>query len=145
MNEATGFCDGECPGYTPPASSPKQLTEEDIFRRDLHAELEIPDVIDSSWYFSYQYQKAPSTYYLPFIPGYDNSGNLDNMAISLNATHSFSGAIGDFDYTEYNVHNLFGHMMAMYTQYFLQSTIQSSTTWNDRPFVLSRSTFAGSG
>ncbi len=105
----------------------------------MHAELKLPDVIDSSWYYSFQYQKEPSTYYLPFIPGYDNSGNFDNMAISLNATHP---GLGQF--TEYNVHNLFGHMMAMYTQYFLGSA-NYFENWNNRPFVLSRSTFAGSG
>ena len=54
MNEATGFCEGECPGYVPPTSTERSvMTEDDLFARDLHAELELPDIIDSSWYFSY--------------------------------------------------------------------------------------------
>ena len=31
--------------------------------------------------------ELPSTYYLPFIPAFDYSGYLDNMTVSLNATH----------------------------------------------------------
>ena len=76
---------------------------------------------------------------MPFIPGYNNGGNLDNMALSLNATHSHPLL------TEYNVHNLFGHMMTNYTQAFLQNKIYNSENFNNRAFILSRSTFAGSG
>ncbi len=35
----------------------------------------------------------PSTYYLPFIPNFKSSFYLDNMTISLNATHSGSDII----------------------------------------------------
>lgn len=43
-----------------------------------------------SWNGSYQInpdQSEISTYNLPYVPGYEWSGNLDNQVISLNATH----------------------------------------------------------
>lgn len=56
------------------------------------------------------------------------------MTLSLNATHP-----GYKNETEYNLHSLYGHMMAWRTyNYLLQSK-------DERPFVLSRSTFASSG
>lgn len=56
------------------------------------------------------------------------------MTLSLNATHP--GYNGE---SEYNLHSLYGHMMAWRTNDYLKSAS------NDRPFILSRSTFASSG
>lgn len=59
------------------------------------------------------------------------------MSLSLNATHPES------NYSEYNVHSLFGHMQAMKTKEFLDGN--NSVIPGKRTFMLSRSTFAGSG
>jgi alpha-glucosidase (family GH31 glycosyl hydrolase) len=71
---------------------------------------------------------------LPFIPGI---WNLDNMTLSLNATHPKTGE------KLYNTHSLSGHMEAKATQEFLQGN--NSVIPGKRTFLLSRSTFAGSG
>lgn len=68
---------------------------------------------DTTWYYSYKDQSKNSTYYLPFIPGFYYGGNLDNMSLSLNATHP------SINNTEYNLHSLYGLMMAKTTFNFL--------------------------
>jgi hypothetical protein len=55
-----------------------------------------------------------STYLLPFIPGFHYGGHLDNMSLSLNATHPSLN-----NETEYNLHSLYGLMMAKRTYEFL--------------------------
>src|SRR5688500_10951955 len=60
------------------------------------------------------------------------------MTLSLNATHPSS------NWTEYELHNLYGLMMAEHTRAFL--TGNKTYEFNDnRPFILTRSTFSGSG
>lgn len=59
------------------------------------------------------------------------------MSISLNATHPESGA------TQFNTHSLNGHMEAKATYEFLMS--DDSVHKGKRTFLLSRSTFSGSG
>jgi len=119
MNEATLFCNGECP------SGEQNVTE---------------PTKSSTWYQTLGNQSTDSTYDLPFIPG--PLYNLDNMTLSLNATHpegntSVSGA------KIYDTHSLYGHMEAKATKEFLES--DESVLPNKRTFLLSRSTFAGSG
>jgi alpha-glucosidase len=89
---------------------------------------------------------------LPFIPGfYEQVGGdsifrrFDDTSLSLNATHS-NGL------REYDVHNLFGLMMAKRTFECLTNTSSSFKVdptiypnFDRRPFILSRSTFASSG
>lgn len=58
------------------------------------------------------------------------------MTLSLNATHA-NGA------TEYNVHNLMGHMQSQATRGFLESS--SSPMTGKRPFLVSSGSFSGSG
>jgi alpha-glucosidase len=60
-----------------------------------------------TWYMSAKSQDDNSTYYLPFIPG---RVNLDNMTMSLNATHPSNNM------SEYDVHSLFGHLEAKRTR-----------------------------
>jgi len=123
MNEATGFCNGECPNG--PADR----------RRNLREKESVGDVKNNTWWFSFDNQDNKTTYGLPFIPG---RFNLDNMSISLNATHPYSGL------KEYDVHSLFGHSEEKMTYEFL--TDQDISPLKDkRIFLLSRSTFAGSG
>lgn len=73
---------------------------------------------------------------MPFIPG--GKWNLDNMSMSLNATHPSTNDI------QYNTHSLYAHSEGKATrEVLLNSTVFPE---NDRrPFLLSRSTFAGSG
>jgi alpha-glucosidase (family GH31 glycosyl hydrolase) len=88
-----------------------------------------------TWYLSAKNQTDNSTYFLPFIPG---RFNLDNMSLSLNATHPANNE------TEYNVHSLFGHMESKVTRDFLLNDTMGPNPKN-RTFTLSRSTFPGSG
>ena len=71
----------------------------------------------TTWYKSFLDQSKESTYYLPFIPGYWYGGNLDNMSLSLNATHE------SISESEYNLHNLYGHMMADHTYTYMTTNI----------------------
>lgn len=76
-----------------------------------------------------------STFKMPFIPG---QVNMDFMSMSLNATHPGSGV------SEYDVHSLFGLAEGKATrEILLNKTI--SPFDDKRTFLLSRSTFAGSG
>ena len=50
-----------------------------------HKTVEAPD---TTWYKSYTEMADESTYFLPFVPGFNNAGNLDTGSISLNATHT---------------------------------------------------------
>ena len=81
-----------------------------------------------------------STYFLPFIPQANrkNTGNFDNKTISLNATHP------SIKTTEYNVHSLYGHMMSMRTHEFMTKDATYPKK-GERPFILTRSTFASTG
>jgi alpha-glucosidase (family GH31 glycosyl hydrolase) len=90
---------------------------------------------DFGWWTSYS-QDEESTFKLPFIPG--SKYNLDNMTLSLNATHPDSGL------SEYDLHSLFGHIEAMRT-YEIFTDVTKSPLADKRTFFLSRSTFAGSG
>ena len=76
---------------------------------------------------------------MPFIPGFNYGGNLDNMSLSLNAT---SPSINEI---EYNLHNLYGLMMSKTTKGFMTSNTTEYPNAGNRPFLLSRSTFSGSG
>ena len=100
---------------------------------------------DNSWYYSFP-QDTSSTFNIPFVPGYKQhddglpgpyDGNFDYMTISLNAT------VPSIKETVYNVHSLYGLMMSKTTQQYL--TGKDSPKPDDRPFILSRSTFTGSG
>lgn len=103
MNEATGYCDGECPEV-------KQgpMTKQDHNELVGKVRRRLQDLADNdqeiknyTWWFSFNNQNiSESTYYLPFIPG---RWNLDNGSLSLNATHPSNNE------TEYNMHSLFGH------------------------------------
>ena len=61
------------------------------------------------------------------------------MALSLNATHPSNNE------TEYNLHNLYGLLMAEHTRSFLVGNKSPYNYTDNRPFILTRSTFPGSG
>lgn len=109
----------------PSSKQPRQLSES--FLQALKDE-------STTWYQSYSDQTVNSTYDLPFIPF--KNANLDNKTLSLNATHS----TGE---TEYDVHNLMGHMQSQATRKFFESS--SSPIPGKRPFLVSSGSFSGSG
>jgi len=98
-NTPTIFCNGgqPCPTQNEMSNSGIQQSGDE-------------STVDMSWYQSFgpEYQTENSTFYLPFIP--QNPKNLDNRAISLNATHHYSKE--DKTFMEYDVHPLFGHMQS---------------------------------
>ena len=68
-----------------------------------------------------------------FLPGH----SLVKEVMSPNATHND----GPFNSTEYELHNLYGHLSANATYHALLATYNNTR----RPFFIARSTFAGSG
>ncbi len=134
MNEPTTFQHGE----TKPSDAipVKAAEEEKTLLGDSY-----------NWYYEFKSQKKMSTFELPFIPRYNPdaaakdkpySSNFDYMTLSLNATVS-----GLNNEMQYNVHSIYGHMMAMRTQQFLKG--DNAPKKDDRTFILSRSTFTSSG
>jgi hypothetical protein len=110
----------------PPTKEIRKLSEEFLSALEEDSDL---------WYTSYADQSEVSTYNLPFIP-YNNTVNLDNSTLSLNATHVN-------DVTEYDAHSLMGKMQSAATRAFLES--ESSPTVGKRPLIISAGTYAGSG
>lgn len=136
MNEATGFCNGECPNGTIPI--PANNTQQQIIKEKLSQLLSTdPNIKNHTWYFEYSDQDKNSSYFLPFTPG---RYNLDNMSVSLNATHPSTGD------SEYDAHSLFGHSEGKMTYEILSDEALTPADLKDkRVFLLSRSTFSGSG
>jgi alpha-glucosidase (family GH31 glycosyl hydrolase) len=109
-NEPSSKCNGECqdgPPVPPSPSTSQSRKLSEVFLSTL-----LKDDTDL-WYTSYANQTEVSTYNLPFIP-YNNTVNLDNSTLSLNATHVN-------DVTEYDAHSLMGHMQSAATRAFLES------------------------
>ena len=105
MSEATSFQNGETD-----TGLPKPVNEPTASRF-------LEETITNGWFVSYQGVSYLDTYNVPFLvvgstPIY--AGNWDNMTLSLNATHPSLN-----DEIEYNVHSLYGHMMARRTQEYL--------------------------
>lgn len=98
-NEATTTCSGECPEGKIP-SEDKQGKFQSFLQQ-------IKDVSSSQWNHYYDDQSSQSTYFLPFIPGILR--NLDYHTLSLNATHPSNG------FTQFNTHNLMGHLQCRAT------------------------------
>lgn len=72
---------------------------------------------------------------------------MDNRTLALNASGLSFNATGQnvtTNLTQYDVHSLFGHEQSGYTSKFL-SNMTGTALNNTRPFVLSASTFAGTG
>ena len=110
MNEATSFCDGECP------DGPKPEPDE-IVKRELSEDEK------EEW--------TPTGEISP-----------EHMSLSLDAKHYGETEEEKKMHTEYNLHSLYGTYEAKATyEYWIRGT----KLQGKRPFVLSRSTFAGSG
>lgn len=61
------------------------------------------------------------------------------MTLSLNATHPSGTHL-----TEYDLHNVYGHMMSKHTREFLTNNKDYKDS-DKRPFIISRSSFSGTG
>jgi alpha-glucosidase (family GH31 glycosyl hydrolase) len=89
---------------------------------------------------------SPSYRYIPFIPGFNQSGYLDNQTIGLHATHNKDAVEGRLNETEFFIHNANGHMsLKRITNALKNITLYSGAAANKRILVLSESTFPGSG
>ncbi|CAG8480957.1 7019_t:CDS:2 [Paraglomus brasilianum] len=111
MNEPASFCFGSCGTGHPPGEPPGDSPGDPVFG---------PGVPD--------YNLLNPPYSIR-----NGSPYLSSKTVATNATHWNN-------YTEYQTHNLYGHMEGIAT-YKTLITINPKT----RPFILSRSTFPGSG
>ena len=85
---------------------------------------------------------------MPFIGHYFDNGDFDDLpyipghrimnyrSVDMNSVHYGDSKIN----TEYNTHNIFGHMEVVSTYNSLKNSFRKN-----RPFILSRSTFVSSG
>lgn len=113
MNEPTTFWHGEKTPEDAVRIVPNKTTTESK-KRFLSSETP-----EDTWYYHFENQDEENTFELPFIPRYNPSdnglnpftSNYDYMTLSLNATLP-----GLNNEKEYNVHSLYGHMMAKRTQ-----------------------------
>ncbi|KAK9808029.1 hypothetical protein WJX73_006288 [Symbiochloris irregularis] len=125
MNEASNFCGGdvcEAAGYVPPAN--------DYICR---LTCQWGPMTNSSMNNGGTAQVPPGIFDPPYRINNGNSqANLSDKAIAVTAQH-YDGTL------EYNAHNLYGTYQAKATAEALQAIR------NKRPFVLSRSSFVGSG
>eukprot|EP00877_Chromochloris_zofingiensis_P000332 jgi/Chrzof1/1029/Cz01g37200.t1 len=127
MNEASNFCQGEvCRAPT------KTATPSLKYRRFVPGHADVSD-----WTKCHLQCEAPLSNNPWAHPPYTikNVGRgtaLGSKTLAMTATH-YNGA------RQYDTHNLYGHSQAIATAHALKQIIKK------RPFVLSRSTFAGSG
>ena len=124
MNEVTSFCNGECPNNPPPMS--RHTESASLLSSFFNRKVKLGGVTPLP--------AGESTYDIP----YNLDGNLDNMTISLNGTHS-NGLL------EYDVHSLFGAMEMKATHDFLVDSSRTNPGSDRIPMILSRSTFPGAG
>ncbi len=117
MNEASNFCNGECdPGFSP--------------NKNLRRPTDDPFSILSDPHDPKEFDK------LPYLPG---GKDLNEKAVSMTGYHMSTDDYGDKFYKEYNMHSMWAVDEAKATnQYFTERL-------NTRPFVLTRSSFPGSG
>lgn len=137
QNEVTALCNGNSSDMSEMCTGEKP----NIMKVSTPIPIGGEMAYNTSWYVSYPQNEVneSSTYFLPFIPSL--VFNFDNMTMALNATHPES------NYTQFDTHSLFGHMQAM-TTYNALSTANDSRLEgfaNSLQFILSRSTFSGSG
>lgn len=117
MNEATTFAHGEIDGDSDEDPVVYVTPTEKTQPRKLSTDLGETQY-DFSWFdiLNGGIKNAFDTYHLPFVVRNKNgtAHNYDNMTLSLNATHP-----GYKNETEYNLHSLYGHMMAWRTYNYL--------------------------
>lgn len=83
---------------------------------------------------------SKGSYTIPYNPLGDIS--LEEMSISVDGQHYYENEADKALNTEYNMHSLYAIMQAKATQQFW---IEGTPLQGKRPFVLSRSSFAGAG
>ena len=160
MNEITGFCNGDLSDTSEQCVNMKTARAAELSGQSLPLENNVEEIVkflqaggtrlvarkyddqpvtNTSWFQHYDNNMTEaSTYYLPFIPSL--YFNFDNMTLSLNATHPSNNE------TQYNTHSLFGHMECKATREILIEGEKELAAFKDkRQFLLSRSTFSGSG
>jgi len=146
MNEPSNFCNGDCDH---PSGITGAVETTDASRHQPRIVLHEDSVFDSKASRRISPRRKLSSgssssssssvsSFNPNDPPYriDNAANgspLNTLTLDMDTIH------GDSGYIEYNVHNMYGLSESMATKVALESTM------NTRSFVLSRSTFSGSG
>jgi len=126
MNEiSNAFCNGACPASQ---CHPPNSGGENLFLQESSSQVRLVNTDPS---------------FNPTNPPYkiNNGGDYDPLyvkTLNMDATHVDG-------YYEYDVHNLYGLTEAIATHKALQTLKKGEQGQNIRPFILSRSTFMGSG
>ena len=69
---------------------------------------------------------------------FDLQFEVDNLPFNKSSLNPDAKHVGDENSIEYNLHNLYGHLQVKKTQELLAKDLK-------RPFILTRSTFSGTG
>lgn len=136
MNEPANWCRGEC------SKSNKQFFEQSPNFRKISGvfveQVRIQEIDDLEFFSVSSTPNTKTVRDLNKPPYRINNGGkkmpLDEFTLSMDAVHS-NGAV------EYDVHNLYGHMESMVTYKIWGEKIKKGK----RPFLITRSTFSGTG
>lgn len=155
MNEISNFCDGECENNNE-NNKPMRKPSTGFRTRKTQRVTAVSDAIDtvlsvakhprphrSSSSNSRASAATTKDQFNPTNPPYtiNDCGSgcpLKTKTISMDAVH-YPYTLGDDDITEYNLHNLYGFSESIATRKSLENLT------NKRAFVITRSTFPGSG
>ncbi|KAI9262408.1 alpha glucosidase, partial [Phascolomyces articulosus] len=130
MNEPYSFCLGSCGSGKPAEEGIQALNRDKGFREMPHDKIERKKALDT---MTTTYSKDPRNLLYPSYKIHNYFGDLSEQTIAMSTLH-----YGDIPH--YDLHSLYGHAE-------VHLTYQAILNYNEheRPFILTRSSFAGTG